>query len=193
MTTSTPTKGARSAAPDGKTAHPWDGLVEIIAAELTETVYSVVLRHGPVDSWVDLKLELWKVLSDTLQQIGQGLSRALRGAKTQRDGRPVEPEQVKPVLQRLVTYYGLDEDGEPTSRRFLSYKIVAGPGPSEDSGLASIVTLALSNPGEGCESCQKFHTVEKGGAAAVMAAAIRYLDAYHEGNRLQKVESDIRG
>ena len=173
--------------------HPWSGLMEIIAAELTEAAYPVALRHGTVDSWVDLELELWKVLSERLQRVGQGLFRAPGGSKTQRGGQPVEPDHTKPMLERLVTYFGLDEDGEPTSRRFLSYKIIAGPGPSEDSGLASIITVALSNPSERCGYCQNFHTAEKGGAIAAMAAAIRYLDAYHGGDRLRKIESDVRG
>lgn len=174
-------------------AHPWAGLIETVAAELTEAAYPVVLRHGTADSWVNLELELWKVLYETLQRIVQEWLRAPGGSKTQRDGRPAEPEQTRAVHERLVTYYGLDEDGEPTSRRFASYKIIAGPGPREDSGLASIITLALSNPGEGCDYCEKVHTVDKGGAAAALAAAIRYLDAHHRGDRLRKVESDVRG
>jgi hypothetical protein len=97
------------------------------------------------------------------------------------------------MLERLVSYFGLDEYGKPTSRRFFFYKIIAGPGPDAHSGVASIITLALSNPSDRCNSCQRFHTIERGGAVAAMAAAIRYLDAYHTGDRLQKVESDIRG
>jgi hypothetical protein len=172
--------------------HAWRGLVETVAAELTEAAYPVVLRHGRVDSWIDLELELWKVLSETLQRVGQGWLRAPPGSKSQRDGRSAGAECAKPTLERVVTYFGLDEEGEPTSRRFASYKVIAGPGPSEDSGLASIITLGLSNPSDACEYCQKFHTVEKGGAAAAMTAAIRYLDAYHGGDRLRKVESDVR-
>jgi hypothetical protein len=174
-------------------AYPRGGLIETVAAELAEKAYAVALRHGPVDSWVDLELELWQALSETLHQIGHGLNQTSGEPKTQRDGQPDEPEPPRPVLERLVTYYGLDEDGEPASRRFLSYKIIAGPGPTEGSGLASILTLALSNPSEGCVDCQKSHTVETGGAAAALAAAIRYLDAFHEGERLWKVESDVRG
>jgi hypothetical protein len=97
------------------------------------------------------------------------------------------------MLERLVTYYGLGEDGRPSFRRFLSYKIIAGPGPTEGSGLASILTVAVSNPTERCDYCQTVHTVETGGAAAAVAAAVRYLDAYHRGDLLRKVESDARG
>jgi hypothetical protein len=97
-----------------------------------------------------------------------------------------------PMLERLVTYFGLGEDGKPALRRFIAYQIVAGPGPTEDAGLAMIVTLALSNLAERCEYCQKVHTVEEGGAAAAMTAAIQYLDSFHAADRLHKVESHIR-
>jgi hypothetical protein len=162
--------------------------VEAVAAELTEAVYPVALRHRTTGSWVDLELTLWQVLSETLRRIAQGLGSAPGGSKPQPDGPPA-----RPMLERLVTYFGLDEDGKPTSRRFLSYKIIAGPGPQEGSGLASIITLALTDERERCEYCQQIHMVDQGGAAAAMDAAIRYLDAYHHGDRLRKVESDMHG
>jgi hypothetical protein len=115
------------------------------------------------------------------------------GLLDQRHVPPVGPKQTNLALERVVTYYGLDEDGEPTSRRFLRYQIIAGPGPTTGSGLASIITLAVSNLREGCEYCRKVHTVEQGGPPAAMAVAIHYLDTYHGADRLRKVESDVRG
>jgi hypothetical protein len=112
---------------------------------------------------------------------------------TEMNGVAPQSEPGKPLLERLVTYFGLDENNKPSLGRFLSYEIIAGPGPDEDSGFASIITLALSDSSDRCDSCQHVHSVEKGGAAAAMAAAIRYLDAYHDGQHLQKVESDVRG
>ena len=44
--------------------------IETVAARLTEAVYPVALRHGTVDSWIDLELDLWKVLTATLRQMG---------------------------------------------------------------------------------------------------------------------------
>ncbi len=44
--------------------------IETVAAILTEAAYPVALRHATVDSWVDLELELWKVLTETLQRMG---------------------------------------------------------------------------------------------------------------------------
>jgi hypothetical protein len=172
-------------------AHPESGLFDSVAAELTEAAYSVALQHRTVASSIDLKLDLGKVISETLQSAGLGLFRGAGGSKAQGDARPTEPKQTRAMRERLVTYYGLNEAGEPTSRRFLSYKVIAGPGPTEDSGLASIVILALSNPSEPRLYYETFHTVEEGGPAAAMAAAIQYLDACHNGQRLQKVESDV--
>jgi hypothetical protein len=42
--------------------------IETVAARLTEAVYPVALRHATVDSWVDLELELWKVLTRSIHQ-----------------------------------------------------------------------------------------------------------------------------
>jgi hypothetical protein len=169
---------------NNRLTHGWSAVIEAVAAELTEAVYPVALRYGTVGSWLDLKLEIWKVLSEELRRTGRG---------AQGDGPSADPERTGPMLERLVTYFGLDENNQPTFRRFLSYKIIAGPGPTEDSGVASIVTLALSNPADRCDSCQHFHTAAKGGPVAAMASAIRYLDDYHAGEHLQKVESDVRG
>jgi len=44
--------------------------IETVAARLTEAVYPVALRYATVDCWVDLELELWKVLTETLQRMG---------------------------------------------------------------------------------------------------------------------------
>lgn len=42
-----------------------------LAAELTTAVYPVALRHGIGGSWVDLELDLWKALSETVKQRGR--------------------------------------------------------------------------------------------------------------------------
>jgi hypothetical protein len=97
------------------------------------------------------------------------------------------------MLDCLVSYFGLDEDERSGFRRYFCYHIVAGPGPTTGAGLASITTLALHDETQRCSCCQNFHTVETGGPAAAMAAAVHYLDAYHEQDHLRKVQSDIRG
>ena len=96
------------------------------------------------------------------------------------------------IMDCLVNYFSLDsfEDGMP--RRYFSYHIVAGPGPTPAAGVASIATLAVYDKSEGCDYCQVFHAVQEGGPAAAIDKAIRYLDAYHQGDRLRKVQTTIR-
>ena len=40
---------------------------DALAAKLTDAAYAVALRHDRPGSWIDLELELWKVLSETIQ------------------------------------------------------------------------------------------------------------------------------
>jgi hypothetical protein len=42
--------------------------LEALAAELTAAAYSVALRHAVGDKWLDLQLELWRVLTETVQK-----------------------------------------------------------------------------------------------------------------------------
>jgi len=49
--------------------------LENFAAELTEAVYPVALRYGVGDRWLDLELDLWRALSETVESC----ARALRG------------------------------------------------------------------------------------------------------------------
>jgi hypothetical protein len=42
-----------------------------LAAELTAAAYSVALRHAAGDRWLDLQLELWRVLTETVKKWGQ--------------------------------------------------------------------------------------------------------------------------
>jgi hypothetical protein len=96
------------------------------------------------------------------------------------------------IMDCLVNYFSLDsfEDGVP--RRYFSYHIVAGPGPTPAAGVASIATLAVFDENERCDSCKKFHAVQEGGPGAAIDQAIRYLDAYHQEDRLRKVQTTIR-
>jgi ligand-binding sensor domain-containing protein len=42
-----------------------------LAAELTASAYSVALRHAVGDRWLDLQLELWWALTETIKQRGE--------------------------------------------------------------------------------------------------------------------------
>jgi hypothetical protein len=49
-----------------------DTLRENFAAELTSAAYAVALRHGVEDKWLDLELELWEALQETVRKWEQG-------------------------------------------------------------------------------------------------------------------------
>ena len=96
------------------------------------------------------------------------------------------------MLDCLLSYFGLDEHDRPGFRRYFCYHILAGPGPTEDAGVAVIRILALHREAERCDSCQLVHAVESGGPEAAISTAIHYLDAYHERDHVRKVQSDLR-
>jgi hypothetical protein len=96
------------------------------------------------------------------------------------------------VLDCLVSYFGLDEYEEPDLRRYFCYHILGGPGPTEESGVAALTTLAVSDESERCTYCQPFHVVETGGPEAAIAKAIRYLDDVYRGKHLRKIQTAVR-
>jgi hypothetical protein len=49
------------------TLSAWETWLENCSAKLTEAAYPVMLRHGAVDNWLDLELELWKSLTDIVR------------------------------------------------------------------------------------------------------------------------------
>jgi hypothetical protein len=46
----------------------WDNFHHDLAASLTEAAYPVALQHHVGNEWLDLELELWKVLSETVRK-----------------------------------------------------------------------------------------------------------------------------
>lgn len=181
-----------SSSPDAETlALPLSGVAETVAAELTQAVYPVVLRHGNVDHWASLELDLWNELSAAVQRLGRRLLHTASGPNAGLTDLLSGRDDAKSTVERVVTYFGIDENGDPTFHRFVSFKVIGGPGPNEDSGLASIIPLAHSNTNDPFDPQQKFHTATSGGAPRAMEAALHYLDAYYDGGRWRKVESDI--
>ena len=45
-----------------------DALLETFAADLTLAAYRVALRHGAGGAWLDLELELWRVLTEMVKK-----------------------------------------------------------------------------------------------------------------------------
>jgi len=54
---------------------PVDVALDNLAAKLTVAAYRVALRHGVQDSWIELEIELWRSLADTLEKWQQRLPR----------------------------------------------------------------------------------------------------------------------
>jgi len=48
-----------------------DTRLENFTAELTSVAYAVALRHGLEDKWLELELELWEALKETVKKWGQ--------------------------------------------------------------------------------------------------------------------------
>jgi hypothetical protein len=53
-----------------------DTRLDDFAAEITLAAYGVALRHGTAGRWVDLELDLWKALADTVKTWGREWPRA---------------------------------------------------------------------------------------------------------------------
>jgi len=58
---------------DLKTPDNRDDLLDAFAAELTVAAYHVALRHSVGVRWVDLELDLWRALTDTVKTWGEGV------------------------------------------------------------------------------------------------------------------------
>jgi hypothetical protein len=56
---------------NASTTADWDALLDRFAAELTRAAYRVALRRRPSGTWLDLQLDLWQALSDTVKQWGR--------------------------------------------------------------------------------------------------------------------------
>jgi hypothetical protein len=96
------------------------------------------------------------------------------------------------MLDCLVSYFSGETTEEGMPRRYFSYHIVAGPGPTDTGGVATITVLAAVNDQALCQSCDRLHAVKTGGPRAAIDRAMGHLDAWHEGEYLKKVRTDIR-
>jgi hypothetical protein len=60
---------------DYKTPVDRDALLESFAADLTVAAYRVALRSRTRGAWLDLELDLWRALADTVKTWGKELPR----------------------------------------------------------------------------------------------------------------------
>jgi hypothetical protein len=63
--------------PDSGTPVNRDALLESFAAELTLAAYRVALRTRMQGTWLDLELDLWRTLADTVKTWERELPRCL--------------------------------------------------------------------------------------------------------------------
>jgi hypothetical protein len=63
-----------------KTPENRDALLESFAAELTIAAYRVALRTKTRGTWLDLELDLWRALADTVETWGTQLPRCQQPA-----------------------------------------------------------------------------------------------------------------
>jgi hypothetical protein len=58
---------------------------DALAAELTAAAYPIALRHGVKGKWLDLELDLWRVLAETIKKWEPRIAQALRPPETLHD------------------------------------------------------------------------------------------------------------
>jgi rhodanese-related sulfurtransferase len=96
------------------------------------------------------------------------------------------------IIDCVVNYFSFNEDARGVPCRYVCYHIVAGPGPTPGSGVATISPRAAHPEAQPGECFQAFHLTRTDGPRAAVARAIAYLDAVHQGEHLQRVQSDLR-
>ncbi len=66
---------------DFRTPVNGDALLETFAAELTHAAYHAALRTSRQGTWLDLELELWRALADTVKTREMELAGCRRSAR----------------------------------------------------------------------------------------------------------------
>jgi hypothetical protein len=95
------------------------------------------------------------------------------------------------MLDCLVSYCSAKAHRDGMPLQYLCYRIVAGPGPGDDGGVAVITLLGAKNPGES-DLYHHLHAVQSGGPRAALAAALSYLDAVHHKDDLARAQTEVR-
>jgi carbon storage regulator len=71
-------------------AEPTPDFLDAFAAVLSDAAYQIALRHGPVDSWIDLELGLWRTLATTSKNWSRRITHPLQKSEPQpSDAQPV--------------------------------------------------------------------------------------------------------
>jgi hypothetical protein len=94
------------------------------------------------------------------------------------------------MLDCLVSYYSATAHKDGMPLQYLCYRIIAGPGPTTDGGVAVITLLGAKNPGES-DLYHHLHAVQVGGPRAALTAALNYLDVVHQKDDLARAQTEI--
>jgi hypothetical protein len=95
------------------------------------------------------------------------------------------------MLDCLVSYYSATAHRDGMPLQYLCYRIVGGPGPTAEGGVAVITLIGAKNPGES-DLYHHLHAVQAGGPRAALTAALNYLDAVHQKDDLARAQTEIR-
>ena len=68
----------------------------------------------------------------------------------------------------MVSYFSSNGNGDGSPRRYYCYLVVAGPGPTAGSGVATITTLAVHGGDTPCGYCPNFFFARSGGPQEVL-------------------------
>jgi hypothetical protein len=66
---------------NGRPVGEGDAVLDTFAAEITLATFDIALRHGMAGSWLDLELDRWGVLAETVKCRGREAPRAARSGE----------------------------------------------------------------------------------------------------------------
>lgn len=95
------------------------------------------------------------------------------------------------MLDCMVTYMSPTAHPDGTPSQYICYHVLSGPGATEGSGVAAIRVMATTMPDERIVD-HVVHAAKTGGPHAALAAALHHLDALHQGEYLEKLQTEIR-
>lgn len=95
------------------------------------------------------------------------------------------------MLDCLVSYYSATAHCDGMPLQYVCYKVVSGPGPTAEGGVAVITLLGAKNPRDS-NLYHHLHAVQVGGPEAALQAALKYLDATQQKDDLARVQTEVR-
>ena len=66
------------------------------------------------------------------------------------------------MIDCMVNYFGGNGESEGVPRRYYCYLVVAGPGPTDEAGVATISTLAVHEGDRPCDYCTNWFFAPSG-------------------------------